>query len=456
MEIALPDSIPLADLLATHPEYNPAVSTPSGANIGELRKHRDLYEGGQSFHENKIKYLRARMQDKNPDYLRARLGCAYYGRETTQLINWLAGDIFKAEPGIEETGDPYWDGLNDDADGGGKDLAALLHDVLISIMVYRRGFLAVTFPGQGGDTLADSKKAGGKADGKIGSYCAEDVDDWSDDDLGNPEWVRIHKVMQIRTGTAQAEKERHTWTYISTKGQRSYSADKEIGKDWPDKKAFVAADSDVKTFNYDGKLPVIRVEIPKGLWVSDLLADMQLALFNAQAGVTFSHENNCYQFLALTGDTKPATLDLSELNALWLGLGGGANYVSPSGTPFEQLKSYATGIKDALFLAVQAMLLQAASKDEHGRQSGVAKQRDMEPARVLLSCYRGRMRDALEKALDIIKFIRREEDLELPLKGLEHEDKPEEPVDPENPQADPATSNPKDKALGFKPKPEAA
>ena len=54
----------------------------------------------------------------------------------------------------------------------------------------------------------------------------------------------------------------------------------------------------------------------------------------------------------------------------------------------------------------------------------MAKQRDMDAAHVLMACYRGRIKDALLKAIEVIKFARGEKDTEIVIKGLDQE--PEE------------------------------
>lgn len=414
--VDLPDNIPLAELIETHPEYNPLVPTPSGGTAGRLEKYGDLYEGGERFERNKNIYLRARQMDSTKSYRAARLAAAHYTGQMASIIDWLAGSGFQKNPEIENA-DPYWSGLNADADGTGQDLAAVLYDVLLGALIQHRAYLSVTFPGSRSKSLSAAKTAGGAADGRILPYRAEAIDDWDEDERGQLMWVRIRSVVRVRDRTAQAKLERWTWTYVTPEGQRSYSAVREIGGGWSGKEPVSA--SPLVGHDYGGLLPVVRIEIPKGLWVAHRLASTQLAIFNADAALAFLYDANCFQFPVITNSTMPTALALSEMHALYLEIGGSAAMLAPSGTPFEQLRAYIDKLEARLYLSVQAMALQAASKDEHGRQSGVAKQRDMDAANVLMACYRGRIKDALLKAIEIIKYVRKEQDTEIEISGLD-------------------------------------
>ena len=419
----LPSALPLEVLVATHPDFDPPSSTPSGRQIGTLEKHCDLYEGGERFERNKGVYLRVRQMDSHPAYRAARLAAAHYTGQMASLIDWLAGSAFQSDPKIESD-DPYWSGLNEDADGTGEDLAAVLYSALTEALVHRRAYLGVSFPAEADASLAAARMPGGSADGRIFCYRACDVDDWGEDSRGQLIWVRVHRSEPVRSGPAQADTELHSWTYITPEGQRSYFRVKKIQEKW-DGKGFVSG-AEFFSHNYGGMLPVARVEVPMGLWVSGRLASTQLAIFNADAALAFLYDANCFQFPVISNPSRPTALNLSELNALYLEPGGSAAMLAPSGTPFEQLRAYIDKLEARLYLSVQAMALQAASKDEHGRQSGVAKQRDMDAAHVLMACYRGRLKDALLKIIAVIKYVRNETDGEIEISGLDQAENTEE------------------------------
>jgi len=434
--MSTPTEVTIKTLLTTHDEYNPAVPTPSGKRRCVLEKYRDLYEGGELFENNKDFYLRPRMRDKDDAFRSARLACTHYTRQAGSLTDWLCSCVFQRQPEIEG-GNEYYQSLNDDADGAGRDFAALMQDLALECMLYKRAYIGVHFPGGAVSSLADAKIAatGERAplDACLRVYGAREVDDWGEDDAGNLTWVRIHTSRPMRAGFEPAgEKLEHTWTYIDDNSKSVFRAILDADKEPDGEKRLQCIEFEANT----GGFPIFRVEIPDGFWVMHGLQSTQLAIFNADAALSFLYDSNCYQMLAISTDRDIGAVVVGEMSALKLEKGDQAQFVAPSGVPFEQLRQWIDKLEGRLYLLVQAMGLQAASKDEHGRQSGVAKQRDMDAAHALLASYRGRMKDAAEAALRYIAN-KRNDSINVSISGLDQKpEKPEQPVLPVVQRAD--------------------
>jgi hypothetical protein len=109
---------------------------------------------------------------------------------------------------------------------------------------------------------------------------------------------------------------------------------------------------------------------------------------------------------------------LSEMHAMKLEQGETASMLAPQGTPFEQLRAYIDKQEEKMYLAVDAMFLKTASKDEHGRQSGVALQKTDDAGAPRMNSYKRGLEDALEKLISVIKFARGEEENKIEIHGL--------------------------------------
>lgn len=431
----IPEAVPVLDLLVTHPEYQ--------AELQE--KCRDFYEGGARFEKNKTKYLRGRQLDKyDPKYLAARLACASYTPHVAGAIDWLTAAAFQAEPqllvmrpadkdakpGAQPKEDPearYWHGLNQNADGAGKDLAAIARSRLLQGMLHRRFYFGLSFPGAGQQfaDLAQQQKAGA-FDAKIYELDPHEVDDWSHDAAGELIWIRVHKVELERAAgslVGPRTREVHTWTYIGQAekvvlaAERKYDPDTGQAEDW--QKGAKAARGETETYNTG--MPIVAVHVPPGLGVMARLLSTAQAIFNREASLEFALDAAAYAlpYIKTRRDLKEVLV--SELHALKLNPDDneGAGYLEPTGSSFAALKERIEELKMDLFQAIQAMALQASAKDDSGRQSGVAKFRDFGAITTLLSAFAAMLRDSLEKVVAKIKAARGETELNVAVTGLD-------------------------------------
>jgi len=420
---SLPDSILLSTLLECHPCYNPLVTTPSGKKIGILQKCGDIYEGGERFEKNKGLYLNPREQDTlNKSFAKARLACATHSEDASSIIDWHAGNIFTQSPSIESE-DAYLKELNEDVDGTGLDFSAQTLDVAVQLLIYGRAYVAADLPGGAPpDSTLEQALISKALDGRICTYCAEHVDDWTEDERGNLVWIRLHTVTPIRANLEKAEKERHCWTYLTPAGRRDYVAEKKIGEEWKDAKKTHIKGETLQPYNYQGKLPVARVRIPAGMWLMNRLATPSLNLFNAEAALEFLYFANCYQMmlLKLEGDAKGRALTAGELTAWVLRTTEDASWLAPASGPFAEYREHVKNKRDKLYAAAQALPLLAPAQVQNPRQGLGAKITDHAAAKTMISTYRGAIKDAFEYVLDIIQTVRGAGEYEI--KGLDEKE----------------------------------
>lgn len=415
----------IEELLVCHPSYNPLVAMPNGNRNTIQNKFDELYEGGERFEGVKDQYLRRRQADANPAYRQARVAAAHHPELASSLIDLLAGSTFSKNPKIktEDDAPAYWSNLSKDSDGTGKDLSAVLYFVILQVLIHRRAYLAVDFPaGEKPASLAIAKDGGkwmGRAplDAYIIGLGAKDIDDWGEDQIGNLTWCRIHAVEYPRTDYGVATVERHTWSYITPNDRTDYAAEKKIDEPWAkDQPAnFVGR----VEFNYGGRLPIARVEVPKGLWAMNRLSPRLIGIFNAEASLSFLHDSTCLQMPVITSDRDIKNLWFSELNALKLLQGESASFLAPSSVPYAELRASIDKDEEKLYRSLHSMAQLAAAKDGYGRQSGNAVTAKETAINTIMAVYRGLLLDALTKCVDLIKNVRDENELAITIDGLE-------------------------------------
>lgn len=428
------------ELLITHKEYKPDC----------LQKHQDFYDGGESFEANKKHYLNTRMYEKmggaGAENLReSRLASAAYTPHVAGLINFMVSATMQSKPGIlvdtsaEEKDEKapkvpedkidYYHGLNTNADGKGQDFEALIRSRLVQCMIHRRSYFAVRFPKPSADVeLTDlaQQREEGVLNAQIFGKDAKDVDDWEYKD-GVLQWVRTHCVEFTRsTRFGPIDTEKHTWAFITDRDIQEYTASRSLEdakkygpNKWED--GVVATPLPPEPHSL-GVVPVIPIDLEPGLHLMNALFPMAKSLFNREASEDFALDTSAFAIPILTTDAPIDSVIASEIAVMKLPTGSKFEWGTPPTGHFEALAKNAEQKRENLFLAVQAMSIQAATKDSSGRASGVAKSHDLSMIATLLSAFASAVRDAMEKTLSIIKKARNEENIKLTLTGLDEFD----------------------------------
>ena len=405
----------IRDLLKTHPEYDAA----------HLEKLADFYEGGRRFTANKDKYLRPRQNDSNPAYRKARMASAHYTPHMSGKVDDLIGGILRTPPAISvanpsDSRAEYWLSLMRNADGSGRDMAAVTRGVLLQSMLPARAYFLIRTPqieAIEGELLAPAK-ARGRLDCSIASVPASTVDDWLQSDDGEFQWIRTHCVELERAGDiGPAIKETHRWAYFEADAVTVYEASRPVENDKPEPWDQDKSVPPVQKPHGLKIIPLIPVEIPEGFNLGDRMLPIAEALFNREAALEFALDTGAFALPYIVTDKAADQVPMSELAILNVGVGGSFNYASPDGTVFDANAKDAKKLLDDLDSALQAMAEKASASND--RTSGVAQQQFRAPKEVLMSLYAMPTLDALAIAVNAIAVYRGEESLAPKVEGLD-------------------------------------
>jgi hypothetical protein len=411
------------ELLVTHEDYKPS----------QMQKHQDFYEGGDKFTKNKDKYLFYRMYERQPGpgpqaMRAARLQSASYTPHAAGLINFFVSAIMQAEPGILATGPKekveYYHSLNTNIDGKGQDLPALVNTRLLQMMLHHRAYFAVKFPKPNEEYVdLNSQRMAGVLDAQIYGKDAVDIDDWECAD-GKVIWFRTHCVEWVRSSSfGPRDREKHTWAYITDASIQEYIAyrsKEDADKDqWPEDAEAVAQELQAHELK---ALPIVPIELPAGLHIMNAMFPVALSLFNREASEDFALDSSAYALPVVYTKKELNAVVASELAMFKLDPTDKFEWAVPTSSHFTALASSASVKRENLFLAVQAVSIQAATKDSSGRSSGVAKHHDLSMLSTLLSAFASALKDALEKTLAAIRNARGDDDVKLEVTGLDNFD----------------------------------
>lgn len=475
-----PDAIALSDLRQTHAEYDP-IDKRTG--VGILDKYDDLYIGGRAFYEHIDNYLIKRSIEgstttapkNDPNYNPKSAGSPYINNPLTRpsggsggtcqfearkkraaytpigsgIIDFMVSAVFQNPPAIVAAQPPkegtaavvggllakvrswflgggtpssegdtaYWHDLNRNCDGMGQDLSAFFIRVCREVMIHKRAYVMPKFGKSAEHANAKEQKDSGDLDATLVFLSARDVDDWQYDSRGTLAWVRTHKVEKIRSNpAAQPDTERHTWVYITKSA--SYRYELKYKNTEPPEDTVLVSCGPVELHDA-GRLPVIQIPVPEGLWVMERLADTILALFNRQSAASWNLDSLAFTIILFKTMKDLGSVTIPDVGGFKVDPGEDVTIISPPADGNTAQQNDIDRIKEDLFLAIQAMVLVAAAKDEQGRQSGVAKQRDFGTLSTLLGAFAGPIRDSIEECVAIIRAYRGDDELVLAVQGLD-------------------------------------
>ncbi len=418
----MPAELPVKGALdVVHPEY-------SAKSISEI----DALYDARIFSKERRNWLTPRNADlRLPGYLNSRAASSAYTAHFASKIDDILGEIVADRPRIlfnAEVGarGQYWESLNADCNGVGKDFNAVVCEALHELLCHGRAYLTLKIPVAvampEGTTLYKEKQAG-LFDFRIDSMTAEQVDDWDHDESGALIMLRRHCVDLVRPAPyLPPTKELHTWTFFRPDAVYKYQAERIYN---PAESAAVSrwdyrskATLKSTTPNRFGIIPVFPLSIRDGYSLGHRLIGPARALFNAEAARMFAVEAGALNQPVLATEKTASQVFLNEFGCVLVGIGGSFSWASPSKDVFDSLKSQQDDLRALFNSAAIQQADPTGAQPQNARQSAKAKLLDKSAKRTLLSTYAEPVRDALERIISMITAMRVEEDLEPRLAGL--------------------------------------
>jgi len=390
----------IRNLRRRHPEYDRE----------RLALTEALYAGGREWRK-RIDQVLPQNHKEPSDVWRDRKAQAAYFNHMGGLINLVVGHLF-SEPSAMEGGGTYWDQLRANCDGHGTAWDDWWAGVLLDALLNRRSFAYVNIPAkageaEGADNLAAQIK-GGQLDAFLVSISGADVIDWAEDPRGNLLWMVTETKDWQRKAPDQPSICVWRWTF--------YSADRIQAWEWYDPQGKQRTPPEggeaPELFNVAhgyGVAPVVRLELPVGLWMGDKLHDPALHLCRRENDLDWALYKAAHALLFIKSQWgDDATPTLGPGYYLPLDSDAEIGYAEPSGRNFEILRQRVKDLREELYRVVQAMAQGLDSSASRSAQSAESKGMDWRASEILLSAFASLTLDAMAKAAAIAGGLRQE------------------------------------------------
>lgn len=369
-----------------------------------------LYEGGQAWKELVNTWVTKRFMEPS-DLYSERVGLALYVGHAGGIIDLFKAFLLSEPPKAEGFEGDYAKQFLSDVNGGGMPFEKFAGEAILKALIGQRVYAWVRLPpkaeGQEFKNRAEQESAGA-LDARVSLLEASQVIDWEEDSAGNLVWVMVKGIERRRASIEAGRKTVHRWTYIDARVIQQWEWEGTDNKPAPADEDDARETSKVE--HGMGRVPVIRMQLPKGIWAMGRLEHAVLGHTRARNEHSWALHQAANELLTVTSKagTKPGSLGQGHYLALTRDKDGAdsADYVAPTGVAFQYLQQDVQDWREEVYRVVQQMAMAADSDANRMSMSGESKSMDWKATEVLLSAYADQLRPFLVEVLKVVAGLR--------------------------------------------------
>lgn len=399
-------------LKTQHPDYDPSL----------LTKYELLYEGGDSFLKQTVLFLPKRNAEAAKLY-NERLSRAFYVGYVGPIIDYFISNLFafNANIGNKDKATAFYKEFFADCDLKGTEFNKFFQQSFVSTLVHRNSYLLLDFPRLNPDEPLPTSLKDQQERNLLRAYLVQfnkkDLIDWQYDERGNYKWVKFYCQERFKPDFDSKELKRHMW-YIYTQTDFQifqYDEDPDKNEDEELREAELILTG---SHSLPGQVPVCNIEVPKGLWIMNKLASIQVELFNLDNAMAWQEyqAHYCMPIIKLK-DGKDFKQKLGEAYFIKLEVDESFEWSEPEGKMMAVGLQRREMLKDEMYRIVHQLSLSVKQTKSQTRQSGNSKQEDRYATEVVLRAFGDVVRDSMQKILMWISYARGE-DIEWDVSGF--------------------------------------
>jgi len=391
-----------------------------------LRKYKSLYEGGKTFKENIGLFLNKNIFEGQDDYI-SRCKEACYEPYINTLVNQFGSQLFSSPFEIKmdrQNDDEFYMNFKEDCDLIGTDLSTFVHKLFTNALVKGSSWLLAKMPDDEGvpaQSLAEFKE---RELGRVWINCVEteDVYDWEVDDVTSQYLLVITHDSQKKRVSPRDDRRivTETWRiydseYVET-FQIRYRDDQ-----MPSEETIVPSLGKIK--HGFTRVPLLRLEIPIGLWLTNRLADAAIEQFRMDNALGWAMRRSCYPVWVYNAsdseNVRGSLIKSSDGFGVMIGENEKFAPQSPDSKPFEQIAARVNNKKDELHRLALQMALAIDNTASAVRRSGESKAQDVQATEIILYAYADLVKGFIETLYELISDSRGDVELTFSIEGMD-------------------------------------
>lgn len=394
----------------THPDYD----------LDRIVRLRALCEGGKATRRI-MRDLLPRMPREPSDRYQDRVKRAFYLNYSGPICNFYASYLFSKPPRVEVegsvgdwySGDTSRDepGFIDNVDGKASTWSAFWRERLIDAFVGGCSYVWINLP-EGPEEArlnrGEQEKAG-DLDAYLVPVTPEEVINWEEDRTGGLVWIMLKQCLELRPDITKARETVTRWTFVSSTEVRVWEWRATPAKPTPGPEDIV---DEVRTIEHGiGRLPIVRMELPKGFWLMEQLHDPAMATFFAENDLGWASYNTAHAILTITskweGDAPPVLGDgyylhlnrdkQGEDKAAWLEIDGASHNV---------LLARAGSLRQELYRVANQLALSGDQNAGQAARSGESKAMDYQSVAIVAGEFGSIILSAMRQTIRLVSEAR--------------------------------------------------
>jgi hypothetical protein len=397
---------------------------------GYLNRLWALYEGGKSLLGNGqlLREICPRNRQEHEKVYEKRLAMAFYAGTAGEIVDTLVatilGDPIRVGIGEKLTLDDWYSNFVRNVSPKGAprvELQEFVREHAKSLLVTGDSWVRVDVPPAGNYTnRADQEKAGA-LDAFLVTIPTGCVTDWEEADDGSLNWIMVYSTATPRGGlTGTRNTIVHRWAYYDRVSWATYECAQKVGEPIQDNQDIPIVRSGSHTF---GCVPVVRKQVPKGLWAMDTLESLAREHFNKRSDLAWAEKQallpELYEFLGPEQAAGAMPIGENQGNARRAtsqprgqgyvqerGAGDKAQFVGPDVAPFAEARKSCSEIRDEMHRVMHLMALsQATSASALGR-SADSKKADQQATNIVAGELGKQLREHMTAIFEMVSIAR--------------------------------------------------
>lgn len=417
------------------------LSTPGPAyNARYWAECRGLYEGGQSLIENDVlmdRLFPANAYEDKQVYTE-RKKRAVYLNYAGALIDHLTSSLVAEPVTVSSTPDldPFYAEFIEDVDSRGTNLQELLCKSFCTALQCQTAWVLLDFPPRDDGAVIESAQD----EEDIGALRAmaipvepESVIDYECDPGGSLVWALVCFRSQSREDlNSGRDVVTENYTFYTRDTWERYTVKYKISEPPQPEDEIARKTGGSHTF---GRVPLVRLSLPHGLWAMDKLHNVCKEHFNRRSALSWAHYRACWPILGAflapeigKGGEIPAEVGQDPGRAdnqvyglgriLKFGAGDELKYISPDPAIFGAGLADVEHIRDEIHRVMHSMAM-ASNTDTAIRRSGKSKEMDRSDSQIVLAKLGEIGRKFVRDIYEGVRAGRKDPEYELAVHGMQ-------------------------------------
>jgi hypothetical protein len=316
-----------------------------------------------------------------------------------------------------ESGREFLSELQDNCDRRGTTLSAFFQEAFRNTLVLGRSHILIDFP-RAATVPANraEEDAIGLSRAFLVGYQAENLINWSKDELGNYEWAVIRTNFDKQPDVSSETRVVETiWRYYD---RTSYKLFRRI-EGGQQNGAIEFVGEGAHALADQNRVPILDLEANDSHWLMNRAAQLQLEHFNKSNALGWAITMGLFAMPVIYSDREWNQI-VGESYFIQLAPGDRFGWAEPDGKVHQIAAAHLETLKEEIYRV--CYLSQASGEEAGGRaQSAQSKQLDFKLTQEVLRAYGVWVKAAMRKVLEAI-IAARQDDIQVTVTGLDELD----------------------------------